>query len=98
MPGFAVYDVHLSAPLGQRRLLDGLTGSRVPLFDVAGIVRPTYLIAPPKGKPERIAINGHPALEFPGAISWTERGQRLTVSSEDLPDSELIAVAKGMRA
>lgn len=147
MPGFAVYDVHLSAPLGQRHLLDGLTGARIPFFNVAGIARPAYLpagymfrynapdasdlltyqnlqiprdarcsqiyahgydllvitqggtlIMPPRAKPKQITVNGHPALEFPSAVSWTERGQRLTVSSEDLPDSELIAVAMSMRA
>ena len=43
MPGFAVYHVPLVQPLGRRRLLDGLTGDRIPFFDVADVVRPTYV-------------------------------------------------------
>jgi hypothetical protein len=146
MPGFAVYHVRLSLPLGRRRLLDGVTGDRIAFFDVADVVRPAYIppgyvfrydapeatellsygyppllrvpvcsqiygdgfellvitqggtLLPPRTKPKRITVNGHRALEFPGAITWTAHGQRLTVTAEDLPSAELIAVADSMPA
>lgn len=146
MPGFAVFHVHLSQPLGRRRLLDGVSADRIPLFDLAGIVRPGYIpsgfvfsydapdaaellsyeyplipraavcsqlyqdgndllvvteggtMLPSRVKPRRIVVNGHPALEFPGAITWTAHGQRLTVSAQDLPSAQLIAVADSLPA
>ncbi|HYK31655.1 MAG TPA: hypothetical protein VEV63_06820 [Streptosporangiaceae bacterium] len=146
MPGFAVYHVQLSQPLGRRRLLDGITGDRIPFFDVADVVRPAYIppgyafsyyapeatellsygfpplpraavcsqlyqngsdllvvtqggtLLPLRSKPRRITVNGHPALEFPGAITWTAHGQRLTVSAQDLPSAQLIAVADSLPA
>jgi hypothetical protein len=35
----------LSAPLGSRRLVDGMTGAQLPSFNGAGILRPAYLPA-----------------------------------------------------
>jgi hypothetical protein len=146
MPGFAVYHVHLSQPLGRRRLLDGVTGDRIPFFDLADAIRPMYVppgyvfsydapdadellsyayppivktavcsqlyqrgddllvvtqggsLLPPRVKPRRIRVNGHLALEFPGAITWIAHGQRFTISAQDLPAAQLIAVADSMPA
>jgi hypothetical protein len=41
--GIESFVAHLAAPLGHRRLVDGITGATLPAFDGAGILRPAYL-------------------------------------------------------
>jgi len=43
MPGYAAYHTQLQAPLGHRRLVDGVTGKAVPYFDSRHLLRPAYL-------------------------------------------------------
>src|SRR5215469_1327701 len=43
IPGFAVYHVQLSQPLGRRRLIDQVSGKPVPFIDVARILRLAYI-------------------------------------------------------